>query len=856
MAERGTTPRSRRQRLRRTILWLVLSAAVVAAAATALYVKSRPADYRPGESMADIRSDLMRGLPAHAPRPLLVDASVTAGLAELLEFSGDRSSQLPEDMGPGAAWGDFDGDGDEDLFLVAAGAALGRPVGERAPSRLLENLGDGTFRPVESFPEVRILGMAAAWADFDADGRLDLAVSGFDSLLLFRNTPEGFVRDPRLPELAGFWSGLTWADYDRDGDVDLYVSGYVQYRAEDADRARSSSQYGEQVPFTLNPASYRPERNLLFRNDGARFVEVAGELGVDNLEGRSMGALWHDFDDDGWVDLYVANDISDNVFYHNVAGRFEEISHAAWVADYRGAMGLAAGDWNRDGDDDLFVTHWVAQENALYDSQLVDFRTRRKPSPEAASEPPLRFVDVADQRGLGQIALRSVGWGTEFVDLDGDGWLDLVVANGSTFETADVPKRLRPERSFVFWNAKGEHFHDLAPMVEGLSQPQVARGLALADYDNDGDVDLLFVRRHAGPLLLRNEMQRGNWLVLRLRAERPPFEPLGASVVAYVDGVALRRGVGGASYLSQSSRVVHFGLGDANEVDAVEVRWPDGRRERFGKLAANAMWELTAGGGTKRVVSAAAVEPAAIAVDAAGGAITDRERTLAFWAAHRAGMDAMKIEGDLVAALVHFRRALTLDPRHEDARYYLAHCLAEQGQSAEARTELTTLIDQNPASHRGLKQLGILMAREAQTPEELAQTSAVLERARAVNPEETGVLQVLGELDLLRGNLPSATERLRWVVRTNPRAAGAHFLLGYLAWRAGDAKGAAERLVQTRKALGDEWTPQGTTSEGDVKRAMHADDTPLSRFLAVWDGTPDAGRAYEALSAHLAKWGN
>jgi hypothetical protein len=207
-------------------------------------------------------------------------------------------------------------------------------------------------------------------------------------------------------------------------------------------------QEGTAVPYTLNPSSYAPQRNLLFRNDGTgRFTEVARQLGVDNPEGRSLSALWHDLDDDGWLDLYVANDISDNVLYHNVKGRFEDISHPAWVADYRGAMGLTAGDWNRDGDDDLFITHWLAQENALYDSLLKD--TGR-----------FTFADSADMSGLGQIALPMVGWGTEFVDFDADGWLDLVVANGSTLETDREPKLLVPQNPFLFWNRRGEFFYD------------------------------------------------------------------------------------------------------------------------------------------------------------------------------------------------------------------------------------------------------------------------------------------------------------------------------------------------------------------------------------------------------------
>ncbi|MBI4161785.1 MAG: VCBS repeat-containing protein, partial [Acidobacteria bacterium] len=480
--------------------------------------------------------------------------TVEAGLGHFRTFSGPRSSQLPEDMGSGAAWGDYDNDGDEDLFLVSAGGSLILPPQERAPSVLYENLGDGTFRRVEDFPDTRIIGMGAAWADYDGDGWLDLAVTGYRSLILYRNDAGRFVRNEGFPEPDGFWAGASWGDYDADGDPDLYVCGYVQYVENAADRARASLQYGRSVPFTLNPVSFRPERNLLFRNDGkGRFREVAAELGVANPEGRSLSAIWIDLDQDGRLDLYVANDISDNAFYRNLGGRFEDISHPAWVADYRGAMGLAAGDWNRDGDDDLFITHWLAQENALYDSLLADRRSSPSAppgdpggTPGAATAPPpevpVRFIDVADQRGLGQIALPMVGWGTEFADFDADGWLDLVVANGNTLEDDADPPGLQPQASFLFWNARGEYFHDLAPLDEGLARPVVARGLSVADYDGDGDLDILRVLHGEGAQLLRNDMQAGNWLKVRLRRSHPSrprarSEGEGAAVAVRADGV-------------------------------------------------------------------------------------------------------------------------------------------------------------------------------------------------------------------------------------------------------------------------------------------------------------------------------
>ncbi|HEY6552734.1 MAG TPA: VCBS repeat-containing protein, partial [Vicinamibacteria bacterium] len=476
----------RARRLRRAAWLLVAAALAMGAAGFWIYRASRPDPWVPGEPLpeitdrlargpgrpvnktagetgetAEITDQLARARSGEAPVPAWTDVTKAAGLGGFRSFAGERTSQLPEDMGAGAAWGDFDADGDEDLFLVAAGGSLSLPPETWAPSRLYENLGNGTFQPVESFPEIRILGMGAAWGDADGDGDLDLAVSGYRSLLLLRNEGGGrFSRDERFPGPDGYWAGLSWADFDRDGDLDLYVCGYVRYEPPAEGEGRTSQQSGRSVPYTLNPASFEPESNLLLANRGdGTFEDVALLWGVSNPQGRSLTALWHDFDDDGWIDLYVANDISDNALFLNKRGEtFEDAGLAAWVADYRGAMGLAAGDWNRDGDDDLFVTHWVAQENALYDSRL-------RTAPPAAKQgllagggslPQLRFQDIATPVGLGAIALPLVGWGTEFADFDGDGWLDVVVANGSTLEDRRDRRRLEPQAPLLMWNRQGK----------------------------------------------------------------------------------------------------------------------------------------------------------------------------------------------------------------------------------------------------------------------------------------------------------------------------------------------------------------------------------------------------------------
>ncbi len=878
----------RRRRLRLTAIILSLLTAGGLGLGLFFQLKHRPAQYRPDEQSADITSELARNLPADAPKPRFTDVTRAAGLAEFRNFSGTRTSEMPEDIGPGLAWGDFDNDGDDDLFLVSAGGAVNLPENQLRPCALFENKGDGSFRPAAGFPETRIHGTGAAWGDYDGDGFLDLVVSGYRALLLFHNesADDGgrkLVRVDRFPNPPGFWTGVSWGDYDNDRAPDLYVCGYIDYVVADEDRSRSSSQVGTMVPFTLNPASFKGGTNLLLHNnrDGT-FTDVAARLKVQNPEGRSLGALWHDFDLDGWLDLYVANDISDNVLFHNTGGKFEDISHPALVADYRSAMGLAVGDYNRDGDDDLFVTHWVAQENALYDNTWADFNIRRGTNVgssngiervvssgrtlavQHSNDPPrypLRFMDIADMKGLGQMALPYVGWGTEFVDFDGDGWLDLAVANGNTLEEdGPAPRKLKGQEAMLLWNRRGEFFHNLAPLHSGLSEKRNSRGLAVADFDNDGDMDLAIADLGDGVRLFRNEMQTGHWVKIRLRSRnhvgRPAGFADGSTVIAQAGGVDLRRSLSSASYLSQSSRTLHFGLGPVARVDRVEVRWHAGGTNMFEKLDADATYEIVEGEPAVRKLPGEIRNSKSEFLDGkatATPASASKQRLLDFWNRQRAAMNAMKVERDNLKAIGLFREALALDPAHEDSLYYLATCLASTGDNEGALAQLAELKRLNSQSQRAFAQWGTLRALSANCAADVEAAEESLLRAHAINPEETGALLVLGEVALLRGDTRLADERLAAACRTNPKAVGGFFLRGYLAWRRGENTAAVELLNATRTALGPDWQPKGSTSEGDVKQKQHIEKTPLTRFWDNWDGTTAPAGTYAGLDAFLKR---
>lgn len=864
----------RKRRLRRTITLLVAALFGGGIVGWVVYLKSRPAQYRPDEQSQDITSELVRNLPAESPRPKLTNITREAGLAEFRNFTGDRTSQLPEDTGPGLAWGDFDNDGDDDLLLVSAGGALNIPADRLQPCALYENLGDGKFRNVEAFPQVRIHGMGAAWGDYDGDGLLDLAITGYDSLVLLHNDGGAgkFTREPRLPELKGFWSSPAWGDFDNDRRLDLYVCNYVQYVVNETERSKVSQQIGTAVPYTLNPSSYPGGRNALFhqRTDGS-FANVAAEMMVENSDGRSLGGVWHDFDQDGWLDLYIANDVSDNVLYRNAAERFHDISHPAWVADYRSAMGLAIGDFDRDGDDDMHITHWVAQENALYENLLVNSNAMRiaTNSPAATNQVTAKksrfvFVDIADQKGLGQIALPFVGWGTEFVDLDQDGWLDLLAVNGSTLEAdGPPPRQLQGQETFVFWNQRGQFFHNLAPLNASLSEKHSSRGLACADFDADGDMDFAIADLYEGVRLFRNDMTTGHWLKVRLKSKNATGQANGfgdgSTAIAWVGDVPLRRSVTGVSYLSQSSHTLHWGLGPVTRVERLEVRWHAGRTNLYEGLDANTTYECVEGEtALRRVQAGPAADPRNSDSQTRSGAspanptpADEKQRLLQFWNLQRAAMNAMKVEKDNPKAIRLFREAIVLNPKHEDSRYYLGLCLAGQGDIDSALASLAELQKLNPQSHRAWQQWGVVRATFPGSTADLAAAEAALQRAHSLNPEETGALLVLAEVALLRGDTRLADERLAAATHTNPKAIGGFFLRGYVAWKRGERATAKQFLEQTRTARGPDWQPKGATSEGDVKQKQHLESSPLASFWLQWDGQPDPAPSFAALDRRL-----
>ena len=556
---------------------------------------SNNGEYIPGEKIEGLTSDLGRNLPVDYPRVLFADVSKEAGI-DFVHFNSTRTIQLPEDMGSGAAWGDYNNDGWMDLYLVnfngSVSSTLSQSSESASRSALYRNNCDGTFTDVSEISQTGISnwGNGAAWGDIDNDGWIDIVVTAYGRNTLFRNNSNGTFTDISIQSgigaEAGFWTGASWGDFNKDGFIDLYVCGYVEYESQETENI--SSQYAAEVPTSINPSSFTPSRNLLYVNNGNNtFSEEAVKAGVSNEAGRSLSATWCDFDEDGWPDLYVANDVSDNVFFRNLRnGTFDEISHSANVADYRGAMGLAVGDWDRDTDMDMFITHWIAQENALYNNLLAQNRGQN-----TSASYLVKFMDEADRYGLGQASLEYIGFGTSFIDYNNDGFLDLFIVNGSTFQQQENPELLVPMKDKIYWNKGGnEGFFDVSSVSgEYFDREYVGRGAAFADYDNDGDVDV-YVANNAGPGILLNNTggNKNSWLKVKLNGRESNRDAIGARIrIVSYSGIQVSQVGSQSSYLSQNSVVQHFGMANDTKIDSLYIHWPSGASHTLLNLKTN-----------------------------------------------------------------------------------------------------------------------------------------------------------------------------------------------------------------------------------------------------------------------------
>ena len=512
------------------------------------------------------------------------DVTKGAGLDKFHHRSGTpEKTTIIESIGSGVALLDFDNDGWLDIYLVN-GSTVPALRGQEAPPRamLLHNNHDGTFTDATEKAGVanERWGFGVAVGDYDNDGWPDIYVANYGKNRLYHNNHDGTFTD--VAEKAGValggWStGPTWGDYDHDGLLDLFVPGYVKFDVDHPPHGGKLCDFRGMKVF-CGPQGLPGESDHLFHNNGdGTFRDVSVQAGVSDASGMyGLASVFVDVDDDGWLDLAVANDSVPSFLYRNRHdGTFEEIGVASGFAladdgRVQASMGIAVGDYNRDGKVDFYVSSFSDDYNSLY-----------------RNDGDGNFSEVAYRSGLGYPTIPFLSWGTGFLDFDNDGLLDIFVTNGHVYPAVDQQDWgiSYAERPQLFRNRDGNNFQEVPPATgSGLADVIAARGAAFGDLFNDGRVDVVINNMDSTPTLLRNVMTNGNhWVAFKLvGGPKSPRDAIGAKVFITAGGVRQRGDVySGGSYASSSDPRIHFGLGAISKIEQVEVQWPGGAAEKF-----------------------------------------------------------------------------------------------------------------------------------------------------------------------------------------------------------------------------------------------------------------------------------
>jgi hypothetical protein len=530
--------------------------------------------------------------PAPAGKVRFTDITAQAGITFKHVASPDKK-YIVESMSGGLALFDFDNDGDLDIFFVnALTVDLVKSKG-KTKSELYRNEGNGKFTEVGVKAGVSDVGwgMGVAIGDYNNDGFEDIYVTCLGPDHLFKNNGNGTFSD--VTEKAGVsdprWStGASFFDYDRDGDLDLFVSNYVDFDINNLPEfgQGQTCQY-KSIPVQCGPRGLKGAGDSLFRNIGnGTFTDVTKAAGVSDPDGfYGLGVVTSDFADDGWIDIFVANDSTPNFHYHNNGdGTFKEIGFTAGTAvnengSEQGCMGVTAGDYDHDGKIDLFVTNFADEYNTLYHN---DGRNS--------------FTDVSYAAKVAAVSLPHVGWGTKFFDYDNDGWVDLFVANGHVYP--QLPSYRQP-RLLHRNNRDGTFTEVSAEFGAILTENRASRGVAFGDIDNDGDVDLLIADLDGSPQLLRNDNgNANNSILIKIVGVKSNRSGIGARVKVVSGDLTQTDEVrSGDSYISQSDMRLHFGLEKRTKVDLIEVRWPNGTVDKITGVGANRIITIKEGQG-------------------------------------------------------------------------------------------------------------------------------------------------------------------------------------------------------------------------------------------------------------------
>ena len=537
----------------------------------------------------------LRAAPPPTPSIQYVDATAAAKIAFKHTSGAFGKKYLPETMGAGAAFLDFDNDGWPDVFLVNSKSWPGRPGGPTT-SALYRNNRDGSFTDVTRAAglAVELYGMGAAAADFDNDGWADLYVTALGRNKLFRNRGNGTFADITASAgVAGppgaFGTSAMFFDYDKDGKLDLFVANYVTWSIE---KDLFCTLDGKTKSY-CTPESYKGQSPILYRNKGdGTFEDVTQKAGLFNASSKALGVALLDFDSDGWPDLLVANDTQPNKLFHNNGnGTFTDVGVTAGIAFgetgvARAGMGVDAADYSGTGRPSVIIGNFSNEMIGLYHNEGNGL-----------------FVDEAPTSAVGQASLLTLAFAAFFFDYDLDGRLDIFAGNGHVADdiSAVQPKVKYAQPPHVFRNLGERKFEEVGPKLgPALQRPIVARGAAYADYDNDGDLDVLVTTNNGPATLFRNEGGNQNrFLRVRTVGTKSNRDGIGARVtVTLANGLKPWRLVHtGSSYCSQSELSLTFGLGDQQRAEAIEVAWPSGLVDRIGPTRANQIVTVQEGKG-------------------------------------------------------------------------------------------------------------------------------------------------------------------------------------------------------------------------------------------------------------------